>query len=386
MEKLPKSAAAAAASDVPIDVIRGILLCLPVKSVLRFRCLSKSLYSLINESHFKRSHLLQSHDQVLVLQCPDKYYSFYDGPFFDDIVSGESTQMESLFTPILAPSICYGTKLLAACDGLLLLRNCDNYGQLTLLNPSTRECRYLQDLPMLTNSNFNISDYDLGYDLSTDDYKVLLRRTNILRGIVREARKEINILSVKTNCWRKVKDFTVTNYNTVNLNGSLNWVNMRYCKGSPWSKGMFSSKIVSFSLANESIIEMEHPYSYNKFSWLNLGVLQGCLCLTVIGDQTRSLTIWLMKEFGETSSWTKVTTIESQLDRADVSNDITLLPLKNMNRIVFLSDRLYHCAVELLILDDLEAEEVYKIVKITNFPMHKLPHLVTFSRSLISPN
>ncbi|XP_050210434.1 putative F-box protein At3g24700 [Mercurialis annua] len=139
--------AAADAGDVPIDVICSILSYLPVKSVLRFRCVSKSWYSLINDSHFKKSHLLHSHDQVFVLRSPDKYYSFYDGTFFDDIVSGEST-MGSLFTPIPAPPICNGTKLLATCDGLLLVRNRDD-DQLTLLNPLTGQRRICRMLNMI---------------------------------------------------------------------------------------------------------------------------------------------------------------------------------------------------------------------------------------------
>ncbi|XP_050209277.1 F-box protein CPR1-like [Mercurialis annua] len=378
--------AAADAGDVPIDVICGILSYLPVKSVLRFRCVSKSWYSLINDSHFKKLHLLRSHDQVLILQlqCSDKYYSFYGGPFFDELISGESTQMESLFTPIPNPPICNRTKVLAACDGLLLVRNCDNYGQLTLLNPSTRERRSLQDVKYCDFTP-NGSFYDLGYDSSTDDYKVLLRQTFFRSD--RKPWQEINILSVKTNCWRKFNYVGVfgERKNAVNLNGSLNWVHMHCCTPEQVSKGKFkTAKIVSFSLANETITEMEHPCYYNDFTLLDLGVLQGCLCLAVAEGRTPSFTIWLMKEFGATSSWTKVITIP-RLGGISVRG-VTLLPFNYMNKTIFLIESYSGVGADLLILNDLEAEEDYKIVKITNFPRHYLPHLVTFSRSLISPN
>ncbi|XP_050211947.1 F-box protein CPR1-like [Mercurialis annua] len=374
MEKLPEAAVAAAASDVPIDVICGILSYLPVKSVLRFRCVSKSWCSLINDSHFKRSHLLQSRDQVLVrqLQCPDKYYSFHGGPFFDDIVSGESREMESLFPRIPNPPICNATKLLAACDGLLLMKNCDN-GQLTLLNPSTGQCRNLQDVKYDFASPGGRCCYGLGYDSSTDDYKILVLADYHFEK-ERRLKTETKLFSVKTNCWRKVKSPGMSNNNAVNLNGCMIWVSTLYWK----SNGMHLNKIVSLSLADETIIEMEHPYYYyDEIPWPDVGVLQGCVCLTVAGS--RSLTIWLMKEFGVTSSWTKVITLPNlDFRRA------TPLPVNHMNKTVFLLDGWVN-GVELLILNDLEAED-YKIVKITNFPRRNFPHLLTFSRSLISPN
>ncbi|XP_055960169.1 F-box protein CPR1-like [Mercurialis annua] len=273
MTKLPSAAVAAAASEVPIDVICGILSYLPVKSVLRFRCIAKSWMLNI--------------------------YDF----------------------------------------------------------PSSRGSSY----------------YDLGYDSSTDDYKILLQRTfSLSEKMPHEIRKEINILSVKTNCWRMVKYFRVyPQKNAVNLNGSLNWA-------SPKEDEFWIAKIVSFSLANETVTEMKLPCYYNNFL---LGVFQGCLCLTVVhGHWTSSFTVWLMKEFGVTSSWTKVITLP-QIGVGG-STLVTLLPVNHMmNKIVFLLDR--WDGVRLLILDDLETEE-YIIVKLTNFP--RKYHPVPFSRSLISPN
>ncbi|XP_050208718.1 F-box protein CPR1-like [Mercurialis annua] len=380
MEKLPEAAVAAAASDVPIDVICDILSYLPVKSVLRFRCVSKSWYSLINDSHFKKSHLHQSHDQVLVSRSPDEHYSFHVGPFFDDIVSGESTPTELLLTRIPNPQICNRMKFLAACDGLLLVRNCDN-DLLTLSNPSTGQFRNLQDIKDDFPSSEGIHCYDFGYDSSTDDYKVLLRRETLIRSEKgNNMRRENNILSVKTNSWHKVKQFTMScGKRAVNLNGSLNWLRRHYgATEQVWKSGVMP-KIVSFSLANETLTEMEHPYYYEYFTVMDMSVLKGCICLIVIGESTGSFTIWLMKEFGETSSWTKVIT----LPKLRVLN-ATLLTVNHMNKTVFGIERRGVNGVDLLILNDLEAEEDYKIVKVTNFQRNT--HLVTFSRSLISPN
>ncbi|XP_050211946.1 F-box protein CPR1-like [Mercurialis annua] len=263
MKKLLSATGDAAAGDVPIDVICSILSYLPVKSVLRFKCVSKSWCSLINDSHFKKSHIPQSHDQVFIFRSSDKYYSFYAGLFIDVIVSGASKPMESLFTRIPNPHICSGTKLLAACDGLLLVRNCDD-DHLTLLNPLTREHRNLQDVRYDFPSSGCSSFYDLGYDSSTDDYKVFLRQSFALsEKPPREIRGEINILSVKTNCWRMVKYFDgYDGKNAVNLNGSLNWALMHYC--SPEEDEFSTAKIVSFSLANETITEMKLPCYYSQ--------------------------------------------------------------------------------------------------------------------------
>ncbi|XP_050229385.1 F-box/kelch-repeat protein At3g23880-like [Mercurialis annua] len=374
MKKL-RSAAPIIAADLPIDVIPCILSHLPVKSVLRFKCVSKSWRSLISHPHFKRLHLLHSHNsanQVFVLRNPAMHYSFCDATFFDDLISEHSTQIQLPFRRHLR--LCDGV-IVCSCDGLLLLR--DLYGQLILLNPSTEEQR---KLPKVENYySDSISDgYDLGYDSSSDDYKLLLRRLRFNPVITRN----IMILSLKTNCWRKVKDFrhNPNTKNAINLNGFLNWLQNSSARG----------KIVCFSLANETTTEMEHPRRYSNYGHglRSLGVLQGCLCLTetrrAAQSIAQSMTVWIMKEFGVTSSWMKLITVPQR--PGDYAMDLTIpLPLHHISKIVFLIDDTSRAAAHMLLIIDLEAQN-YRFIKIANVQKYMLLTGLTFSRSLISPN
>ncbi|XP_050225148.1 F-box protein CPR1-like [Mercurialis annua] len=366
---MKKLCCAAIAADIPIDVICGILSYLPVKSVLRFKCVSKSWYSLISDSHFKKLHRFQSqkatYDQVFVLQNLDNNYSFCETSFFDDIISGNCTQMELPFRHNLLLS---NATILSSCDGLLLVRNSD--GQLTLMNPSTKESRKLPEGVVYGSKR---PCYDLGYDSSTNDYKVLLRQSVHIPEID-AFRIETTILSLKTNCWRKVKNVTRQDRNGVNFNESLNWVHAK-----SWLANEI--KIVSFSLASETTTEIEHPADCDTGTHADLGVLQGCLCLTATSIFTCSVNIWLMKEFGVPNSWTKLISTP-KLPRNYVSRTIPL-PLNYTNKTVFLIDK-YNG--DLLILNDLEAEQHYRFVNIANFRTYKLLTEFAFSRSLVSPN
>ncbi|XP_050229392.1 F-box protein CPR1-like [Mercurialis annua] len=369
------------AAELPIDVVSCILSHLPVKSVLRFKCVSKSWYSLISDPHFKRLHLLHSHKSanlVLVLKMHIRkvlseqlhllyYYGFCDATFFDDIISGDSSQIELPFRRPL--HLCDGM-ILCSCDGLLLTRNqYNNFGHLTLWNPSTRERRELPPLQC----DYPSKSAALGYDSSTDDYKVLFVPLNGNR------LKDVMILSLKTNCWREVKDFKCYRLeNGVSLNGSLAFLQhsvVRY----------LSAKIVCFSLANESTTEMEHPRNCHNYGRLNLGVLQGCLCLTETAFSNCSMmTVWLMKEFGVTSSWTKLITIPNMSRYPTLISSI-LLPLDHMNETVFLIHNNFGFSSYILIINNFEAED-YRFVKIAELQEDELLTGLAYIRTLTSPN
>ncbi|XP_055961584.1 F-box protein CPR1-like [Mercurialis annua] len=366
-----------AAADIPIDVISCILSFLPVKSVLRFKCVSKSWHSLISDPHFKKLHLLHSHKSanlVLVFQDQDSLRDC-DAPLFDDIMSGDATHIELPFRRHLQYSI--KGIIMCSCDGLLLMRNYNNLGPLTLWNPSTDECRILPTVEC----DFSSTSAGLGYDSSTDDYKVLFRpeKKHCRPG------EDVMILSLKTNCWRKINFFKYycRLENGINLKGSLNWAILK-ASVSKDNKVWLSAKIVSFSLANETTTEMEHPRNYPTYSVrLKLGVLQGCLCLTETAHPNTSITIWLMKEFGVTSSWTKLITTPHLPGGHGMDFPIPL-PLNHMNKTVFLIHK-YRGAAHFLIINDLEAEKDYRFVKIANTESLRVRGL-TFSRSLTSPN
>lgn len=140
----------------------------------------------------------------------------------------------------------------------------------------------------------------MGYDSSTDDYKVLLlssfyeNRCSIMT---------VAVYSLKTNTWRRSEDFQyrslVGNSGGVFLNGCLHYL----CRN-----GNGSKRIIAFDLLGEIFKEVPLPTSLGRcesghYDYCGVVVLGGSLCL--VGG--RGNKVYMMKEYGVRESWTKFT-------------------------------------------------------------------------------
>lgn len=287
---------------IPHDILVGILSRLPVISLLRFRCVCKRWYSLISDTQFVTLHLDQSSKQSeKILLSPTMHWSLMH---FDSIDSKSFYNQQSMERFEFPPEIRGSSESavgFGSCNGLVLLVGC--HENLILWNPSTRECREIS-YPHSTKYVYNTRIYGLGYDSINDDYKlgVVIFTDGEHRSYV------ISVFSLKTNRWKK----RVTNcpywpcetdpeMAATVVNGALHWVMVDYDNGE-------SYKIVGFDLATESLKEMALP-TYLE-SWDNdgdyfLGVLGGCLCLVggVCNSVSKSVNVFVMKEYGVEESW-----------------------------------------------------------------------------------
>lgn len=140
----------------------------------------------------------------------------------------------------------------------------------------------------------------LGYDSSTDDYKVVLffyvdpNDANATSALV---------YSLKADAWRTIPDFRYTRVSRcrgVCFNECLHWLCWR-------TGGLSVSKfVVAFDLANEVFGEMQLPASYNEseFGVHDMVVLEGCLCL-LIWSKSGRIDVWMIMEYGVRESWTR---------------------------------------------------------------------------------
>ncbi|KAK9094744.1 hypothetical protein Scep_026213 [Stephania cephalantha] len=125
-------------SIFPPEIIECILSRLPVKSLVRFRCVSKSWLELINDPDFIKSHLEQSNlsnDIKIMLKSDFIIYSL-------DIVDGNL---------VVDPHCPYETsfwdddkEILGSYNGLIYMFS---VGFNSVWNPSTRERIILPDCP-----------------------------------------------------------------------------------------------------------------------------------------------------------------------------------------------------------------------------------------------
>ncbi|XP_015959967.1 F-box/kelch-repeat protein At3g23880-like [Arachis duranensis] len=174
-----KHEAEAEAKALPLELVEKILLWLPVKSLIQFRCVSKQWLSLISESRFAKLHydttdaapankntrLLYLSSEVPEARCVDLEAS----------IRGDYALQLPLSCRLFSLSI------LGSCRGFILLRIHVHGAPLLLWNPVTGSHRSMSypvadpDAPcwMGFGSSNNLWG-GLSYDESSDDYLVSL--------------------------------------------------------------------------------------------------------------------------------------------------------------------------------------------------------------------
>ncbi|KAL8544514.1 hypothetical protein ACS0TY_004907 [Phlomoides rotata] len=281
---------------LPEDIIFGkILPRLPVKSLLRFRGVSKSWRSVIASKRFKKSHLKNS------IKSPTFIHHWL---FFDTIDGFNQWSLPSLFSePFTEPVSCNADLginferdlfcLVGICNGVVCILVDER--RFILWNPATRKSNYLPDFHTNLTWNAAITKYGFGFDDLDDDFKVF----GIL-SLISESGEHFTIskvYSLRTNSWEVVegRDASPFEEGGTYVNGKLHWV-------------IPNSVVASFDMNSHVYGMVELPrYSKEEFKQ-RVGVLKGCLTAYCFHRETH-IDVWLMKEYGVKESWLKVATI-----------------------------------------------------------------------------
>lgn len=321
---------------LPLDVIIDILIRLPGKSLLRFRCISKSFRSLIDSKDFTNLHLSRSiktsSNRSLVI-CSELDYnsktrfhslsldSLGDG---DDDGSIIDLRVNEMFDIIIG-----------SCNGLLALKNYPK--GIILLNPLTKKHRVLPkfcgdlhgDKPSL---------HGFGYDVGSDDYKLV--RIHVFKSPVYHI--EATVYGLKVNLWRRIKNIKNFPYswadhsyggNGAFVNGALHWL------ANQNQDEMINDLILAFDLNIETFYSMPMPSFGNEGGGGELSgvyVLKGCLSL--LCKYSEPWDLWVMKEYGVKDSWSKLFTMNE--------NGYRVIPLAFSSRgdkVLFQKNSKDHC-------------------------------------------
>lgn len=334
---------------LPHEIIADVLSRLPVKSVIQFRCVCKEWNSLISDRHFVRTHLDKavedSHtNRRRLLLSTDPFQSI-------DYETGATALIDF---PWRSPDQLYDdVHFVGSCNGLVCVVVEDD--NVILWNPSTRDAKVL---PEPSGGPSNSFHFELGYDFSTDDYKVV--------GIRSSDKSTIEIFSLKTNSWRTIQ-LTLPSLGGQGffLNGALHWL----------SQGELGKNvIVSFDLAAEKFLEVvqlpdyDHTRTYDQ----QFCILGGCL--SILNDCGDFLDLWVMKEYGVKGSWTKLVAIS----RDKLPHEYGLSPLcfsKNGEVLIDVDERE-------LIVYDLKGETWRYLVEVDSDWFKTTMYI----ESLVSPN
>ncbi|OUZ99231.1 F-box domain [Macleaya cordata] len=235
---LPENTSSSSSSSViasNIDLLIQILLCLPVKSLLVFKSVSKEWLSLISDPSFITKHCLQNrnsnprlflHNSWLGINPPEFEFIFLDGRK----VTESSLPFKTL--NFSNDSICI--KIEQSCNGLLCCSSCANMERTYYIyNPSTKQYREIirESLAMVRRS-LSICSVSLAFDpYKSPHYKAVciwmkLLSTNPIEGPI----YQIEIYSSKTASWRVSGNAFIAPpdiFSTPGVfwNGSLHWIN-----------------------------------------------------------------------------------------------------------------------------------------------------------------
>ncbi|XP_058090293.1 putative F-box/kelch-repeat protein At1g13200 [Magnolia sinica] len=323
--------------SLPQDIIIEILVRLPVKSLIRFKCVSKAWYDLIIDPSFVDAHLhhsksipgfivetpipLEKFDEIVtdidfdpsfvdtqfdrseygpesVTESPVLNKINFDPFFFE--VKATPKNNKSYFVD-MGRSIGDLTLISASCDGLILLESMSTYGLFYICNPATHEWMCLGrhiDPPQ----GFHI--WGLAFDPTISKYKAI--RTCADWG--RQEICEIITIEENFNSWREVRvpqPHHPRFFPPVFANSSLYW--MIHHRDIPDMKGSLAydlqskGHILAMDVSEETFHLIPHPECKSgSYTLLEMG---GLLCFANQVSHTQ-LDLWVLKDMKKLV-WTK---------------------------------------------------------------------------------
>jgi F-box interacting protein len=295
---------------LPDEVVVNILQRLPVKYLLRFRCVCRSWNSLITSPAFIDSHINQSienndsnnlpHPLLIVRYCAENPNADHYKLFRDNEAFEECTEFEF---PIKSRRINHFL-LIGSENGLICFSEHERY---ILWNPSIRKVVTLPK-PCITRKTHGISCFiqAFGFDPRTNDYKVV----RIVYGVTQKALVEV--YSVSTGSWRITSD-SIPSLASLDI---TYWLVPKAClKGSVHFAGFTrgNEAVFSFDLRDEVFREMILPDNIgDRRLETDTCVFRDSLAVLFYYEHERKkyCSIWVMKEYGLVDSWVKLFTID----------------------------------------------------------------------------
>ncbi|KAK4357180.1 hypothetical protein RND71_022790 [Anisodus tanguticus] len=292
---------------LPPELISEIFLRLPVKTLLKMRCVSKSMLSLISSPQFVRTHLkLSANNQEFTyhkllfrnFEYENNNLTFYSYPLYPtmyEVPQHIPTELDDFSCEDI-----FGDRyrILGSCDGLFCISR--DFEVLFLWNPSTRKFKELPPSGINVSCRENLDfSYGFGYTEDQSDYRVVE-----IVGSERNICYDVSVYSLRTNSWKRIQEYPniiFWDHCGIFVNGKIHWiaedrVGVRF--------------ISSFNLADETFGNVALPnLNDNEFDW-EIGCSGSNICLFCYEENKTD--VWVTKANEVVESWTKVVSIPSE--------------------------------------------------------------------------
>lgn len=347
-------------------LIAEILCCLPVKTLLRFRCVSKPWCSLIDSTRFVKSHLKRS------IECKTNTGVIISGHIMYSVPVDVGSLDNATAIEIDEPSktLLRGTRVVDSCNGLHCLFNLE--GDMFLWNPATRKSRKLPTVPADFRRPLKFGWFSFcgfGSDAVNDDYKIL----RILRPDDQNlSGYKVTVYSLKTNSWKLLQNIC-SHIQLIGawgmfMEGALHWITVK-------TSGLeICPSILAFDLGAENYREVPMPHKIGEE--MSLVIFAESLCILEYHLDIH-IDVWVMNDYGVGNSWCKLFSVEQpKVSRSCIS----LRPItysRSQTDVLIIVDN------KKLMWYNLERKE-FKTVKIANTP--DVFDIEIFTESLVPPN
>ncbi|KAL6561960.1 hypothetical protein OROGR_002967 [Orobanche gracilis] len=227
--------------DLPEELLAEILKLLPVKFILRCRCVQKSWYHLIGSDMFITLHF--NYRKISTDQHPK--YLFFENAYTDVVtLRYDDVQCEEYCKPKYPPGLADKFAWRAVSYGLICISTMvfadrDATKEIYLWNPLVEKYKTLPDSPLLINTETEWKALAFGFVPEINDYVVvhIVKPYLHLRSGERNPHSvTIGVYSLNSNSWKKIcqdKVFVgrINCFDVVFINGAAFWagvgLNMR---------------------------------------------------------------------------------------------------------------------------------------------------------------
>ncbi|PON69799.1 F-box domain containing protein [Parasponia andersonii] len=242
--------------SLPEEVVVEIMSRLPVESLMRFKCVNKSWYSLINslikDPKFMTKHLHNMNNVFLVLKSHRLYFGSFRRRNWAVLTILNVDDDDDNDSPICVTTSGIGVPRFLGkkdmsnaeayhCNGLICFVNTSE--TIMLCNPVLDEHVFLPQSDYVSKYECTRLGLGFGYDSRANDYKVIRILRIYMTSEVIEERAEVYSLS--TNLWRET-ELPLHYCMLRRLCGEV------YCKGAYyWATWALENVILCFDMSDE---------------------------------------------------------------------------------------------------------------------------------------
>ncbi|KAK4572191.1 hypothetical protein RGQ29_030567 [Quercus rubra] len=302
-------------NHLPEEIVLEILVRLPVKSLLRFRCVCKSWYRYIATPNFINNNLLycNDHNRGFFIHMPKTTGSMvsFSRPHGQICTVASHHTFEAISELRIPFTFQSGyPHFVGSCNGILCFSDYRSFEfkDVYLWNPSIRKFKKLPDT-CLTHL-FNVS-LGFGFDSQNNDYKVVRISQSTAKPM---PPPDAEVYSLSSDSWKRVglgiswrSNVVFHKFNSTLsfpfVSGNLHWM-IEMIEGGGQER-RFTSMILSFDVNSEKFKELPLPDDEGGCITKCLTSFKGKLALIKFGYgvQPHSLlcSIWVMGD-----SWNKI--------------------------------------------------------------------------------